>query len=253
MFAGAQALRFVPVVSNPHVAFGGVLLERLCTALRRARRGTLVVDAAEARQRGRRDGADRPRAVHRAAVAAGLLPRRARPADPLRRCTRARRARSSARCRSRAAGSTSCSSTPARSELCRLFARRTRCSTAPVPAALADDRPASVTHAYASMKLLAQRAGLRGATTCCSAPRRARRAPSASPTQLAACADTSSARCCATGCGSTRPATPREPPGAGLRRLVAASCACSDEPTAGDGMPRRTWRPRRPPHGRLPE
>jgi flagellar biosynthesis protein FlhG len=45
------------------------------------------------------------------------------------------------------------------SDLCRLFARspeleRTR------PLLLADDRPASVTHAYAAMKLLTQRAGL---------------------------------------------------------------------------------------------
>ena len=45
------------------------------------------------------------------------------------------------------------------SELCRLFARHAALD--PVrPLLLADDRPASVTHAYAAMKLLTQRAGL---------------------------------------------------------------------------------------------
>ena len=37
----------VPVVSNPHVAFGGVMLERLCTAFAEHGKHTLVVDAAE--------------------------------------------------------------------------------------------------------------------------------------------------------------------------------------------------------------
>ena len=46
MFASACA-RFVPVVSNPHVAFGGVMLERLCTAFAERGARVLVVDAAE--------------------------------------------------------------------------------------------------------------------------------------------------------------------------------------------------------------
>ena len=37
----------MPVVSNPHIAFGGVLLERLCTGFAERRASTLVVDAAE--------------------------------------------------------------------------------------------------------------------------------------------------------------------------------------------------------------
>src|SRR5688500_4632403 len=46
LFARAQA-HFVPVVSNPHVGFGGLMLERLCAGF--AERGvhTLVVDASE--------------------------------------------------------------------------------------------------------------------------------------------------------------------------------------------------------------
>ena len=45
------------------------------------------------------------------------------------------------------------------SDLCRLFARHAAAEGVR-PLLLADDRPASVTHAYAAMKLLTQRAGL---------------------------------------------------------------------------------------------
>ena len=46
MFANACA-RFVPVVSNPHIASGGVMLERLCTAFAERGARVLVVDAGE--------------------------------------------------------------------------------------------------------------------------------------------------------------------------------------------------------------
>ena len=46
MFAGASPC-FVPVVSNPHLGCGGVLLERLSTALVERGARVLVVDAAE--------------------------------------------------------------------------------------------------------------------------------------------------------------------------------------------------------------
>ena len=50
------------------------------------------------------------------------------------------------------------------SDLCRMFARTIQgdaeVAVTPRPLLLADDRPASVTHAYAAMKLLTQRAGL---------------------------------------------------------------------------------------------
>ena len=56
-----------PVVSNPHVAFGGVLLERLCTALRRAGR---------AHAGGRRRRARRPRRARwRCSTSAGCIER----------------------------------------------------------------------------------------------------------------------------------------------------------------------------------
>jgi hypothetical protein len=46
MFAQA-GVRLVPVVANPHMAFGGVLLERLCSALAGEGARTLVVDASD--------------------------------------------------------------------------------------------------------------------------------------------------------------------------------------------------------------
>ena len=46
LFAHARVC-VVPVVSNPNVAFGGVMLERLCTAFAEYGKHTLVVDAAE--------------------------------------------------------------------------------------------------------------------------------------------------------------------------------------------------------------
>ena len=46
LFAHAR-VRFVPVLSNPHIAFGGVMLERLCTAFGEHAKHTLVIDASE--------------------------------------------------------------------------------------------------------------------------------------------------------------------------------------------------------------
>lgn len=46
LFARAQ-IRVIPVVSNPHMAFGGVLLERICTAFAEQGAQVVVVDASE--------------------------------------------------------------------------------------------------------------------------------------------------------------------------------------------------------------
>src|SRR5690349_16407102 len=43
----ASRMRFVPCLSNPHVAFAGVLLERLCTAFAEHGLHVLLVDAGE--------------------------------------------------------------------------------------------------------------------------------------------------------------------------------------------------------------
>ena len=43
----SRAVRFVPVVSNPFIAHGGVLIERLCSVLEEMDLDTLLVDASE--------------------------------------------------------------------------------------------------------------------------------------------------------------------------------------------------------------
>ena len=60
LFAG-RAARFMPLVSNPHVAFAGVMLERLTTrASPSMGLHTLVVDAADSAPRAARAGRARP-------------------------------------------------------------------------------------------------------------------------------------------------------------------------------------------------
>ncbi len=181
MFAGSS-VRFVAVASNPHVAFAGVLLERLCAACTELGRRVLVVDAA--------DTSPAPRELAILELA-GCIERLSEDVSylaarglPLRHVD--------------ARGSTSAfldavaSAAPeadvvivhaGASELSRLFARR-----APRPLLLAADHPASVTHAYASMKLLVQRNALMVfdllLAAAAQSPRRDRIAA-----QLAGCAD----------------------------------------------------------------
>jgi flagellar biosynthesis protein FlhG len=70
LFAHARVC-IVPVVSNPNVAFGGVMLERLCTAFAEHGKHTLVIDAAERAN------------AHAACRCASSTP----PARPTRSCT----------------------------------------------------------------------------------------------------------------------------------------------------------------------
>jgi flagellar biosynthesis protein FlhG len=157
LFAHTRVL-FVPVVSNPHVAFGGVMLERLCTAFGGLGRRTLVIDAGEnsppPAELAQLDLAEcietlSPQVCY---LAARGLPLRYVDA---RGCTR-----SFLDAAAQAAPQADVVLVHATaSDLCRLFMRSTD-ATRPRPLLLADDRPASVTHAYAAMKLLTQRAGL---------------------------------------------------------------------------------------------
>ncbi|MDQ6680303.1 MAG: flagellar biosynthesis protein [Pseudomonadota bacterium] len=159
LFAHAQ-VRFVPVVSNPHVAFGGLMLERLCTALAERDARTLVVDASE------RANAPAEMALldlgacieqlssHVSYVAARGL--------PLKFVDATGSARAFLQAVAVAAPASQVvlvhASAP---ELCRLFGRNPQAAEpAACPLLIADDHPASVTHAYAAMKLLTQRAGL---------------------------------------------------------------------------------------------
>jgi hypothetical protein len=151
---GHTRVRFVPVVANPHMAFGGVMLERLCTAFSEQGAHVLVVDAAD-RSPAPAEIAfmDLAECVETLSPQVSYLAARGLPIRYV-----------------NSQGSTA-SFLPAvadaapqadvvlihanETDLCRLFVR-----SEARPLLLADDRPASVTHAYAAMKLLTQRAGL---------------------------------------------------------------------------------------------
>jgi flagellar biosynthesis protein FlhG len=181
MFAGS-GVRFVAVAGNPHVAFAGVLLERLATAFADAGRRVLVVDAAE--------NAPAPHELARVDLAACVEPLSDRVAYlaarglPLRHVdARGTTAGFLAACADAAPGAEVVLVHAGAADLSRLFARR-----APRPLLLAADDPTSVTHAYAAMKLLVQRNALMAFDLLLAAaehsPRRERIAA-----QLAGCAD----------------------------------------------------------------
>ncbi|NUZ05954.1 flagellar biosynthesis protein [Piscinibacter koreensis] len=187
LFANSQAqARIVPVVANPHVGSGGALLERLCTAFGEHGLHTLVVDAGE------RAGTPNELALidlaacverlskHVSYLAARGLPLRYVDAAGSTQAFVSQVIEAAPRCNVILlhAGA---------SDLCRMLQRRP--DPEPVcPLLLADDHPSSVTHAFAAMKLLTQRASwvvfdlLLGAAT--SSPRADRIAA-----QLATCAD----------------------------------------------------------------
>ena len=161
MFAHSRA-RFVPVVSNPHIAFGGVLLERLCMAFAERQANTLVVDAGErASEAGEMALVDLGQCIERLSARVSYLPARGL---PIRFVDTAGSTQGLLHAIAEAAPQCNVvlvhASAP---ELCRLFSQRRAASVwseAPCPIVLAEDRPGSVTHAYAAMKLLTQRAGL---------------------------------------------------------------------------------------------
>jgi len=153
----------VPVVSNPNVAFGGVMLERLCTAFGEHGKHTLVVDAGE---RGGEPSElamlELAEGIERLSPQVSYLAARGL---PIRHVDASGSTAPFLRAVLEAAPECDVVLMHANaSDLCRMFARTTRgdaeVGATPRPLLLADDRPTSVTHAYAAMKLLTQRAGL---------------------------------------------------------------------------------------------
>jgi flagellar biosynthesis protein FlhG len=112
-------------------------------------------------------------------------------------------------------------------ELCRMFAHGRGGESAlpgadvPCPIVIADDRPPSVTHAYASMKLLAQRAGLVVSELMLGAAPHSPRAERIAA-KLAGCADNFFAGVLRDWARIDPAGDPCEVPGGDLRRLVAA-------------------------------
>ena len=161
MFAHRR-MRFVPVVSNPHIAFGGVLLERLCTAFAERQATTLVVDAAEnAGTAGEMALVDLGQCIERLSkrvsyLAANGLPVRFVDASGSTRAFLQRIGEVAPECDIVLVHASA-------TELCRLFSQKrpgAAWAESACPIVLAEDHPGSVTHAYAAMKLLSQRAGL---------------------------------------------------------------------------------------------
>lgn len=153
MFAHAR-VRFVPVVANPHVAFGGVMLERLCTAFGEQGAHVLVIDASD-----RAPAPQEMAALDLAECVETLSPQVSYLAArglPVRHVDATGSTASFLHAAADAAPHADVVLVHAtEGDLCRLFAR-----SEARPLLLADDRPSSVTHAYAAMKLLNQRAGL---------------------------------------------------------------------------------------------
>lgn len=179
---GASRVRFLAVASNPHVAFSGVMLERLATACTEGGRRVLVVDAGEssppAHELATLDLASciEPLSHDTWYLAGRGLP--LRHVDTRGSCAAFLEALTGAAPQADVvllhAGA---------SELGRTFGQR-----AVRPLLLAADHPDSVTHAYASMKLLALRHGLMAFDLLLGvAPRSVRRERIAQ--QLSRCAD----------------------------------------------------------------
>ncbi|TAK84506.1 MAG: flagellar biosynthesis protein [Aquabacterium sp.] len=184
-----RMLRFVPVVSNPHLLFGGVVLERLCTAFGTQGLHTLVVDASERAGTPRelaefdlREGIERLSSECSYLAARGL---------PLRHVDA--RGSSSSFLDSLAEAAPHVDVVlvyGSASDLSRTFCDAPRRDGALRlrPLISVDDQPAAITHAYAAIKILAQRGGfLAHDLIVCG--RTGKTPPAAVAQRLAECAD----------------------------------------------------------------
>ena len=225
MFAGASPC-FVPVVSNPHVGCGGVLLERLSTALVERGARVLVVDAGErASAAGEMALIDLAQCVERLSphvsylTARGLAIRFVDSSGSTRRFLE-RIADAAPEC-----DAVIVHAPP--SELCRSFGHGRESSVAflgddaPCPIVFAEDRPASVTHAYAAMKLIAERSGFAVTELLLAAEPSSPRAPRIAA-KLASCADHFFAGVLRDWAWVDPAGDPCEPPGDDLRRIAAS-------------------------------
>jgi hypothetical protein len=181
LFAGRQVQQLA-LVSNPHVAFAGVVLERLTTVLGALGLNTLVVDAAENSPTppeltalDLRAGIERLSPMVSYLAARGL---------PLREVdARGSSAHWLDRLHAAAPHSGALLVHAAAADLARLFPQH-----APRPLLLASEHPDSLTHAYAAMKLLALRNRHRRFDLLLAAPPQSRRTTVIAQ-RLASCAE----------------------------------------------------------------
>ncbi|WP_088286084.1 flagellar biosynthesis protein [Ideonella sp. A 288] len=221
MFAATRR-RFVQLAHNPYAAYGGVGMERLCAAFAERQLHTLVVDAADTASPAHELASiDLSACIEPLSASVSFIAARGLPMRWL-------DARGSTAGFLAALGE----AVPradvvlvhaSASDLARMFAGRT-----PRPVLLASDQPESLTHAYASMKLLTQRLGVMAfdllLTSDGTRQRMARIAE-----RLTGCAD----RFLGAALGEWAVADPSrgdgEPPDPGICRLAAAQLT-GDEP-----------------------
>jgi flagellar biosynthesis protein FlhG len=151
-----RSLRFVPVVSNPFISHGGVLIERLCSTLDDLGLSTLVVDASE---RG-----SAPKELARFDLAEGIeslspgISYLAARGLPVRWVDDRGSTRGFLDAVADAAPQTQVVLVHAGAlELTRLFGRGDDGLSRPRPVVLCDETPEAMTQAYAALKIMIQR------------------------------------------------------------------------------------------------
>jgi len=181
LFAGTQPQQLA-LVANPHVAFSSVVLERLTTVLGALGLNTLVVDAAESSPAPHELAAlDLRACIEPLSAQVSYLAARGL---PLRHVdTRGSSAHFLDRLQAAAPQARVLLVHAGAADLARLFGRR-----ALRPLLLAADQPDSLTHAYASMKLLVMRCGLMSYDLLLAAAPSQPRVPAIAQ-RLASCAD----------------------------------------------------------------
>ncbi len=221
LFGGTLA-RHIALVANPHVAFDNVVLERLTTALAAMGLNTLVVDAA--------DSSPAPRELAALDLRAGIEPLSERVSYlaarglPLAHVdTRGSSAHLLDRLQSAAPQCGVFLVHASAGDLARLYPRRSL-----RPLLLAADQPESLTHAYASMKLLALRCGWMSADLLLAAPAAAPRAPLIAQ-RLASCADSFLGASLREWVAVDPASDVRDAPSDALRALVAAQLQLPDD------------------------
>jgi hypothetical protein len=150
-----KRVQFIPVVSNPFMAFGGVMLDQLCLAFTSASRHVLVVDAAE-----KSPAPNELATVDLSSCIETLSARVQYLAAKGLHLEYVNTHGSTAgflQAASQAAVQADVILVHASAaDLCRMFGRAPA-----IPLLMAQDSPQSVTHAYSGLKLLSQRAGLK--------------------------------------------------------------------------------------------
>lgn len=224
LFAGAQA-RHLALVANPHVAFSGVVLERLTTVLGAMGLSTLVVDAADHSPPPRELAAlDLRDAIETLSPQVHYLAARGLPQRHV--DTRGSSAQFLERLQAAAPRCRVLLVHAGAADLARLFAGR-----ALRPLLLATDQPESVTHAYAAMKLLSQRSALMSYDLLLAAPPQGARVPLIAQ-RLSSCADSFLGATLHDWVAIDPACDVRDPPAAALSRLVAAQLRLDDEAEA---------------------